>query len=136
MVVVGNASTSIPGGNPIRAWDLDEMRSRYEEFIAAFSPVAADVRAGGLTGGDALLVRTAVIDAWRSFPGVDPELPAELLPPDWPQQRARALFVEIYDALGPPATARVRELLRAHDPERAQYAMHHTSLDALELAAS
>ncbi|MDT7633187.1 MAG: phenylacetic acid degradation operon negative regulatory protein, partial [Pseudonocardiales bacterium] len=82
---------------------------------------------------EALVVRTAVIDAWREFPAVDPELPDELLPRGWPQPRARALFTGIYDVLGLPASARFRTLVSRHDPESGPLVAHHTSTDALRL---
>jgi phenylacetic acid degradation operon negative regulatory protein len=32
------------------------------------------------------------VHAWRRFPFLDPDLPAELLPADWPRPRAHDLF--------------------------------------------
>ena len=132
-VIVGRASELVRGGDPARAWNLEELRSRYDEFVRVFLPVVEHLRRRPLSGHDALVARTAVIDAWRTFPGLDPELPSELLPPQWPQARARALFAEIYDALASTATAQVREVLAEHDPHAAGLATHHTTHTALAL---
>jgi phenylacetic acid degradation operon negative regulatory protein len=132
-VIVGHASDLVPGGIPTRAWNLEALSRRYEEFVHAFEGVAEQMRADEVADREALIFRTALIDAWREFPGVDPELPGALLPLGWPQPRARRLFAEIYDGLGHAATERIRALLGAHDAALAEYAAHHTSSDALHL---
>jgi phenylacetic acid degradation operon negative regulatory protein len=132
-VVVGRASPLAPAGNPISAWNLDELRGRYEEFLVRFAPLQAAVAAGALSPAQALRARTAVIDVWREFPGVDPELPVELLPARWPQRDARELFGELYDTLAEPATSRVRAIVAAVSPELAELVSHHTTADALDL---
>lgn len=132
-VVVGRASRLVPGGNPVSAWNLDELRARYEGFLERFAPLRKPVEAGSLTPAQALTARTAVIDVWREFPGVDPQLPAELLPAQWPQRAARELFGELYDALAEPATSRVREVVAGASPERAELVAFHTTDNALEL---
>jgi phenylacetic acid degradation operon negative regulatory protein len=38
-------------------------------------------------------MQTLLVHAWRRFPFLDPDLPAELLPSDWPRRRAHELFV-------------------------------------------
>jgi phenylacetic acid degradation operon negative regulatory protein len=130
-IVVGPASGP-PAGDPLRAWDLADLGRRYERFIADFAPLRDRIAAGSVDPAEALPARTAAIDVWRTFPAVDPELPAELLPPDWPRPAARELFVEVYDALGPPATTRFREILAAHAPQLAPLAEHHTARQAAE----
>ena len=59
------------------------------------------------------------MDAWRSFPGIDPDLPRRLLPADWPRPQARELFLDTYEALGAPASVRVRQVIANHAPELA-----------------
>jgi phenylacetic acid degradation operon negative regulatory protein len=132
-VLVGRSSDLLPGGSPTRAWDLRGLQERYEAFIRSFGPIAERISEQDLDEHEALVVRTAVIDAWREFPAVDPELPDELLPRGWPQPRARALFTGIYDVLGLPASARFRTLVSRHDPESGPLVAHHTSTDALRL---
>jgi phenylacetic acid degradation operon negative regulatory protein len=39
------------------------------------------------------------LDAWRVIPYVDPGLPAEWLPADWPGKRTIPLFVDLREQL-------------------------------------
>ena len=69
-----------------RAWDLDSLASRYQEFIAAFenrSPRSDESRFVALVD---------LVHAWRRFPFIDPEIPPRLLPTRWPGRRAKGLF--------------------------------------------
>lgn len=68
------------------AWDLDEVRARYHEFAADFSERAVE------DDTQAFVAQVELIQAWRSFPFADPDLPAELLPRDWPGPQAATLF--------------------------------------------
>jgi phenylacetic acid degradation operon negative regulatory protein len=123
-------------GDPISAWDLDELRSRYRGFIDGFSPVAARARAGKIGAAEGLVTRTRVMDAWRNFPNLDPELPLELLcrgtPPNpraeaWPRAEARQVFADLYDQLGPLGEARVQEIVGEFSPDLARLVSHHTT---------
>ncbi len=71
--------------------------------------------------------RTAIMDTWRVFPALDPDLPAALLPAGWPRQRAREIFARVYDSLGPLAEARFRQVIASHAPEVADLARHQTT---------
>jgi phenylacetic acid degradation operon negative regulatory protein len=112
---------------PVKAWNLDETRCLYEDFIAASRRLQDRLAAGTLSGAEALIARTQLMDSWRSFPRQDPRLPAEVLPPDWPLGRARALFIETYAALAAPAVEMVRRTVARHDPEAARYVAVHES---------
>jgi phenylacetic acid degradation operon negative regulatory protein len=68
------------------AWDLAEVAQRYAGFIDEFaSPHVSDADA-------VLCAQTRLVQAWRRFPFLDPQLPRELLPPDWIGTRAAILF--------------------------------------------
>ena len=133
-VLRAQALHPLPGapGHPLAAWDLDALRRDYEDFVAEFSPLRDRVRRGRVDAAEALVQRTAVMDAWRRFPTRDPELPPELLPPQWPRQRDREIFVDVYDALGPLAEFRFRQLLAETAPELADLARHHRTMTMLE----
>ena len=75
-------ASSVPadGEIPARAWDLDGLRRRYECFIAFAGQLRDAAVAGRVPPTDALIARTRVMDEWRAFPALDPDLPAELLP--------------------------------------------------------
>lgn len=109
----------------LSCWDLGAVQRRYREFQAVFSPMLDDVRRGALTASDALVARTKVMDDWRNFLGVEPDLPAQLLPSDWPRAEMRALFLELYDSLAPVAKARCQQIVGNYSPELATIVTHH-----------
>lgn len=133
-VFAGVPSAASPkAGDPLSAWDLGGLRHAYDAFIEVWRPWAERTRAGTVTPADALVARTEVMDVWRTFPGMDPELPGKLLPSGWPRAEARRLFIEIYDVLGPLAEMRVRQLLARHDRQLAELATHHGTTDLFDL---
>ena len=64
------------------AWDLPGLREHYEQFIDDFA------QARPSTGAETFAAQTAIVHAWRRFPFIDPDLPDDLLPRDWPRRRA------------------------------------------------
>jgi phenylacetic acid degradation operon negative regulatory protein len=72
-------------------WDLERVRHQYVAFIDDFDGVRA------LAPEACFRQQTLLVHAWRKFPFLDPDLPAELLPGDWPRRRAHALFVKCHD---------------------------------------
>ncbi|MDP4502274.1 PaaX family transcriptional regulator [Nonomuraea turcica] len=73
------------------AWDLDDVEKRYLAFIERFEglPVESD--------RDAFVNQVLLIQEWRRFPFLDPDLPAELLEHDWPGPRAAAVFHDLHN---------------------------------------
>jgi phenylacetic acid degradation operon negative regulatory protein len=68
------------------AWDLAGVREHYEAFIADFAAIRP-------SSGEAFFrMQTLLVHAWRKFPFLDPDLPAQLLPADWPRRQAHELF--------------------------------------------
>jgi phenylacetic acid degradation operon negative regulatory protein len=124
-VFVGGAPGQ--GEELLSAWDLDDLCAEYDAFIAEFREFAERMRAGGVGTAEALVVRTRVMDAWRGFPKLDPELPAQLLPSEWPRAAARSLFAELYDSLAPIAVVRVQQILEGYAPELAAAVRSHTT---------
>jgi phenylacetic acid degradation operon negative regulatory protein len=106
---------------PQSAWDLDGLAAMYQAFVDEWEPTHAALGRGSIDPVDALVRRTELMDAWRAFPGLDPELPTSLLPAGWPRPQARELFLDTYDRLGVPASARVREVIGRHAPELADH---------------
>ena len=129
-------ATSVPAecDIPARAWDLDGLRSQYERFVSFARQLRDTTAAGQVPPMDALIARTRVMDEWRAFPGLDPDLPAELLPSAWPRAQARELFIGCYDLLGPLAARRVRQIITRYSPELAGRAAYHSS--ELKLSAA
>lgn len=69
-----------------QAWALDDVESRYHEFIDAVSAERARTPAA------AFQAQVRLVQEWRRFPFLDPALPAELLPKTWPGPAAAELF--------------------------------------------
>jgi phenylacetic acid degradation operon negative regulatory protein len=119
--------TMDPDGGLVEAWDLGWLRQEYVSFIEEFRDLQERMRAGSVGAAEALAVRTRVMDAWRRFPTLDPELPQGLLPAEWPRGEARCLFAELYDSLGPLAVLRVQQVLAPHGSELAATTRFHTT---------
>jgi phenylacetic acid degradation operon negative regulatory protein len=94
-----------------RCWDLEALAASYEEFNKANRPLLND--ASRLTGADALRARTELIATFRHFPFLDPRLPTELRPADWPGVEAHTIFRAIHAALAPAAEGFVQQVIGA-----------------------
>ncbi|KOG31560.1 PaaX family transcriptional regulator [Streptomyces resistomycificus] len=97
--------------NPVEAWDLAGIAEQYEIFIRRWSGSLPGISAGAVTGADAVHARTEVMSTYRHFPVLDPLLPVDLLPADWPRSRAREICVAVYDGLAHPAQEHVRSVV-------------------------
>jgi phenylacetic acid degradation operon negative regulatory protein len=97
--------------DPVEAWDLPGITRQYELFIRWGSKLLPRIRAGRITGAAAVRARTEVMDAYRRFPVLDPLLPIELLPRNWPRTRAQEICVAVYDGLAEPAQEHVRAVV-------------------------
>ncbi|HJB63870.1 MAG TPA: hypothetical protein H9769_09215 [Candidatus Microbacterium pullistercoris] len=107
------------GLDPVGAFPLDDVRTRYEQYRMTFEPWLPLVRADRIDAHHALVLRANVLASWRDIALTDPGLPGALLPDDWPQESVRALFVELWERLGPIALQRMRALITPHDAELA-----------------
>lgn len=85
-----------------RAWDLPAVRSQYEDFLRE-AALPTHRGADGEAGAVAARALTMLVHRWRRFPFLDPELPSELLPPDWPGPAAATAFANRRAALLEPA---------------------------------
>ncbi|MFG1922352.1 PaaX family transcriptional regulator C-terminal domain-containing protein [Cryptosporangium sp. NPDC048952] len=115
------------GSPPVEAWPLEGAEAAYGDVLAVYAPIRDRVRAGEIGAAEALVVRTRLMDAWRRIPALDPGLPDPLLPPSWPRAAGYALFVEVYDTLGPLAEYRARQIVAHHDEDLTDHPRHHTS---------
>lgn len=97
--------------NPIDAWDISAIARHYDAFIRSWQPLLPRVRAGRITGAAAVRARTQIMDDYRRFPLIDPQLPIELMPAHWPRARAREVFVAVYDGLADRAQEHVRTVV-------------------------
>ena len=91
------------------AWDLDELTALYQEFTQWCEPVARRwARVPQPEGVAAFADYTLSVYHWRKFPYLDPGLPIELLPADWPGYRAAELFSAVRARLERAALEYVR----------------------------
>ncbi len=80
-----------------RAWDLAEAGKRYSEFVGRVRSLVADE--SGLDDAESFRRRFRLTHEFRRLQFVDPDLPAELLPPGWVGAEARELFLAANAAL-------------------------------------
>jgi phenylacetic acid degradation operon negative regulatory protein len=99
------------GADLTAAWDIAGLRAGYDALAAALQPMQRRIDDGSMGAAAALLARTDLLDRWRDLVSADPRLPDELLPDDWPRDAVRQAFVRAYDALGPLAELRVRQVV-------------------------
>ncbi len=85
-----------------RVWDLERLAEQYRRFRDDTLPLL-DRALAGTEPEEAYPLRTRLVHEWRKFLFVDPDLPAEALPADWPGEAARRVFLEAADALEEPA---------------------------------
>jgi phenylacetic acid degradation operon negative regulatory protein len=97
------------GGHPLaaclgEAWDLATLAAGYRRFLTRFGSVAHVWRTMPPDDAQqAFVVRTLLIHAFRRVLLRDPQLPAALLPADWPGERAFALTRDLYRIVLPRA---------------------------------
>ena len=93
-----------------RAWDLAALDRDYRELLARYAPRLAEYRSGTLDDRAALVERMRLVYDYRHFPFRDPDLPAELLPADWPGRQAHDVFLQAHGLLRAPAEQAVDQL--------------------------
>lgn len=91
-------------------WDVAAIGARYSEFAAAWGPKLAEfeVRRRArepIEPRSGFVERTTLVHEHRKFLHIDPGLPRELLPVDWPGDTANAIFRRYYGLLSPGAEA-------------------------------
>lgn len=94
-------------------WSLDRLRDAYEHFIRMFSGLAdaLSLVAGEISGEQAFILRSLLIDSYRRILLRDPALPLPLLPADWPGRTAALLTRDIWRTVHRPADMFVRAVL-------------------------
>ncbi len=76
-----------------RVWDLEALGTAYQGWLASaramLGPLGPDA-----SDADAFAARSRLVHDWRKFLFVDPNLPDQLLPADWPGRVAARYFDE------------------------------------------
>lgn len=82
------------------AWRLNDSAEQFKEFIAMFGRVLMTVERGCRGDvSDAFVIRTLLVHEYRRALLKTTELPAVLLPSDWPGHEARHIAKMIYRAV-------------------------------------
>jgi len=100
LVVVGGTHGGLSDAELVaQAWDLRDLEARYADFVARF----ADLEPDPADPAAVLAAQVRLVDAWRRFPFLDPQLPAELLPAGWIGARAAEVFHRRHEQWAPAA---------------------------------
>lgn len=85
-----------------QCWNLYAVADRYRRFIARHERLETALGRSSLEPRQAFLVQTLMIHAYRRATLHDPQLPAVMLPTDWPGTVAfelcRTLYTRTVDA--------------------------------------
>ena len=94
-----------------RHWNLSDLAERYQGFLERFLPL--ERLRGEPPLETAFVLRFAVVFDYLETAWDDPELPAPLLPANWPGARARRVARALYQRYLPGALAFGDALMRA-----------------------
>jgi phenylacetic acid degradation operon negative regulatory protein len=93
-----------------RAWNPDDVAARYAKLLDNYQGVEPE------PGDDLLFRYLALVDEWRKFPAMDPQLPRDLLP-DWIGRRAADTFVTLRATWKSAARAHWRDVVDLTAPD-------------------
>ncbi len=99
-----------------RCWDLDQIAAQYAEFLDRFRPLLQALRDSGEVAPEAaFIIRTLLIHEYRRLTLRDPQLPAELIAPDWEGAAARTLTRNIYRRVTPAVERHLAQTFETAD---------------------
>ncbi|MES0808816.1 PaaX family transcriptional regulator C-terminal domain-containing protein [Roseibium sp. SCPC15] len=90
----------------INSFGLGPLAAEYHRFLKNIEPLADEIHSVK-SGQSALLLRVALVHAYRHIRLRDPRLPNSVLPQEWPGSAARQQFAELYIALSKLADAHI-----------------------------
>ncbi len=82
-----------------QAWDLQRIEQEYNDFIGLFEPIWQVLNSSDkneISHANAFKMRLLVIHFYRRIIVRDPDLPAALLPQDWPRKKAEQMAINVY----------------------------------------
>jgi phenylacetic acid degradation operon negative regulatory protein len=92
------------------AWDLKALDSRYDEFLATFSPLTREQERRALSDREAFISRTHLMQHFRGFSLLDPELPDAIAPLRERRAEVVATFDAVYEGLAAAADRHFEEI--------------------------
>ena len=97
------------------AFRTADTEAAYRDFMARYEPWQRhDLSAA--SPFDAYALRTMLVHEHRRIRLRSPDMPQQLLPPDWIGDRAHAMAADIYRRLSPPAARALGEILGVDYP--------------------
>ena len=97
-------------------WSLDDIDTRYRAFTMQFRPIMKSLsRESKVSERSAFILRTLLIQEYRKILLRDPQLPLELLPPDWQGVAAYQLCRNLYRIVHARADAYLDTRLESAD---------------------
>ncbi len=97
-------------------WDLKDISDKYRSFIKNYSEKfvidRSKIEKGKMTDGECFVERAKLVHEYRKFLFVDPGLPPELLPDEWPGEHAAMLFSDYYRTLAEPSSRFFEEVFK------------------------
>jgi phenylacetic acid degradation operon negative regulatory protein len=84
-------------------WELGQLRARYDTFVSSYSPYVEPGAIGNLTPREAFICRVLMVQSFRGFVYVDPELSDLIMPLAAQRKDAVAVFDALYAGLAPAA---------------------------------
>ena len=98
----------------VQALTIEETAKEYREFTSFYE----DTDTGACTGPDAFALRTMLIHDLRRIRLSVPDIPAALLPVDWPGTAAHQLATKLYPKLSAAASPWLSDILETNYPEK------------------
>ena len=95
-----------------QAWAVDLLKRSYGEFVGRYASLADEPAPAP---GTSFQLRLMLIHDYRRIVLTDPELPSDLLPVDWPGDRARDLAALLYHRWLPASDAWLADRLQLEE---------------------
>ena len=100
----------VKGGFFAEVFRTADTEAAYRDFLARYKPWQREDLAASAPL-DAYSLRTMLVHEFRRVRLRAPDVPAELLPPDWIGNRAYNVAADLYRRLSPPAAQALGEIL-------------------------
>ncbi len=105
----------VEGGFFAEAFRTADTEAAYRDFLARYRPRQRD-NLDAATPLEAFALRTMLVHEFRRIRLRAPDVPAELLPPDWIGNHASDLAADLYRRLSPPAAQALSKILKIDYP--------------------
>lgn len=92
-----------------QAWHIDDLGRMYDKFVTEFSPYTKAGAIKGLDPRKAFIVRTRLIEMFRTTTTEDPRIPDSVLGIKWRRREAIELFQKLQTDLHAPAAEYFRK---------------------------